>query len=69
MKDFKAVCHELPLFAGSAWSDPSCVWDTLDEVTRREVLERVAALLLAHVKADATGAVSAPDLEPGVNTP
>jgi hypothetical protein len=47
----RTLHHEFPLFTGPSPVPPSRVWDALDDVTRRQVVERVAALLLAHAEA------------------
>jgi hypothetical protein len=57
MKRSTAWDHDLPLFA-----DPPDVWETLDEATRQQVLERLARLLLAHGKAVAGRSI--PSLHP-----
>jgi len=64
MKKSTAWFHELPLFAGA----PDA-WESLDEPTRRELLEHLARLLLAHPNAGARGPVPSQNPRTGGNTP
>jgi hypothetical protein len=69
MKRPRPLSHKFPLFAGALAAEPSHVWETLDDATRRQVVERAASLLLAHAKADARRCVSSSNPSNEVNTP
>ena len=67
MKRSKTLCHELPLFAGPVPAEPSHVWESLDDATRGQIVQRLAGLLVAHTKADACPAVFPTNPIHGVN--
>lgn len=69
MRGSKTLYHELPLFAGQSSTDPSYVWQCLDDATREQVVQRVVSLLLAHTKPDVCRTASPANPNPGVNAP
>lgn len=69
MRRSKTLYQELPLFAGPVSAGPSHVWESLDDATRGQVVERLASFLLAHVKPDACRSVSPANPILGVNAP
>jgi len=67
MKGLKTPEYGFPLFAGLLSTEPSQVWETLDDTTREQLVECLARLLLAHVKTDACRSPAAPQHNHGVN--
>lgn len=53
MNRFTAFSHELPLFP-----DSPDIWEDLDEVTRQQVVEQLARLLLRHEDTSACTPIS-----------
>ena len=50
MKRPGPLSHKFPLFAAALAAEPSDVWETIDDATRKQIVERVASLLLAQAK-------------------
>jgi hypothetical protein len=67
MRRSKTLYHELPLFADPLSAGPSHVWESLDDATRGQVVQRLASLLLAYTQTDACPSVSPTNPTHGVH--